>query len=96
MRVFHKPPGSTYRVTVTTAEVVAFAATWPCSALRHKPVTFEFSATTGDMVDSDDARQHPGADGSALLALADDAMIYGAKRAGLRGVLELRDRGMPA
>lgn len=76
--------GSLFTVTVLAREVYEFAVTWPCSGLRrNNPVTFCFDKLTGDLVDSNDARQHPNADGGAIIALADDAKAYGVKRLGL-------------
>ena len=72
--------GFFYTVTVTAREVESFAQRWPCSGLRARPVTFQFAKGNGDLVDSNDDRQHPHADGSALVALATDAMVYGANR----------------
>ena len=71
-------------VTVTTRDVAEFAASWPCSGLRARPVTFEFDAR-GNLVDSNDQRQHPRADGSAMLALCDDAKAYAASRRAFGG-----------
>lgn len=76
--------GAEFTVTVLAREVYDFAVTWPCSGLRrNKPVTFCFSKPTGDLIDTNDQRNHPNADGSALAALCQDARAYGAKRLGL-------------
>ena len=75
--------GPLYTVTVATREVEAFRRAWPCSGLRGRPVTFQFCKNLGDLIDSNDATQHPDADGAALVALSDDAMRYGARRLGL-------------
>ena len=76
--------GAEFTVTVLAREVYEFAMTWPCSGLnRDKPVTFCFEKATGDLIDSNDRRNHPNADGAALCALADDAKAYGAKRLNL-------------
>lgn len=81
--------GSYFTVTVTSREVETFASRWPCSGLRFKPVTFEFGPVLidqdgkpwhADLVDSNDERNHPGADGGAILALSEDAMNYGLSR----------------
>lgn len=72
--------GCFYTVTVTAREVQDFARTWPCSGLRARPVTFQFDKRNGDLVDTNDQRQHPHAEGSALVALSNDAMAYGARR----------------
>jgi hypothetical protein len=74
--------GSMFTVTVTTREVEAFRDIWPCSSLRSAPVTFQFEKNNGDLVHSNDAQKHPNADGSAILALCDDAKAYGLKKIG--------------
>lgn len=83
---------SLYTVTITTREIAAFRPQWPCAHLRDRPLTFTFRKATGDLVDSNDARQHPDADGGAIMALANDAMIYGAIRLNLADVLDIRAR----
>ena len=75
--------GCFFTVTITSREVEDFASHWPCSGLNFKPVTFQFDKSNGDLVDSNDTFQHPSADGSAIVALADDAKSYGAKRLNL-------------
>lgn len=52
--------GAFYTVTVLAREVYDFAIRWPCSGLRrNKPVTFQFDKRNGDLIDSNDRRQHP-------------------------------------
>ena len=79
--------GCFYTVTVTAREVYAFSRQWPCSGLRDRPVTFQFDKRNGDLVDSNDSRNHPDADGNALVALSNDAMLYGARKLKLADVL---------
>ena len=74
--------GSLFTVTVTTREVENFASRWPCSGLNRSPVTFQFSKSNGDLIDSNDAQKHPYADGGAILALCDEAKAYGLKKIG--------------
>ena len=81
MQVFDN--GAFYTVTVTRSEVGAFRQSWPCSGLNFRPVTFQFDKKDGDLVDSNDERNHPDADGAAIVALSQDAQKYGAKRLGL-------------
>src|ERR1700680_702081 len=72
--------GSEFTVTVLAREVYEFAVSWPCSHMRrNRPVTFTFSKSNGDLIDSNDQRQHPNADGAAILALCDEAKAYGTK-----------------
>ena len=75
MQVFNN--GSAVTVTVTRREIDEFRRSWPCSGLSDKPVTFQFDKRNGDLIDSNDAANHPNADGSALVALAADAKLVG-------------------
>ena len=74
--------GDYFSVTATRDDVDDFAAQWPCSGLRSRSVWFQFDRH-GDLVDTNDQTQHPNADGSALVALCEDCLKYGAKRLGL-------------
>lgn len=89
MRVFDN--GCFYTVTCSTKDVQGFADNWPCSGLANKPVTFQFDKSNGDLVDSNDQKHHPNADGGAILALCDDAQSYGASRLNLPKLGELVD-----
>ncbi len=75
MQVFDN--GCFVTVTVTRREVSDFARSWPCSGLRDKPITFQFDKRNGDLVDTNDDRQQPDADNSAIAALSQDAKEYG-------------------
>lgn len=75
MRVFDN--GSSFTVTCSAQDVSNFADTWPCSGFANKPVTFEFDKSNGDLIDSNDQKNHPNADDSAMAALSDDAMHVG-------------------
>jgi hypothetical protein len=82
MRAFDQ--GSVFRVTVSEGEAYAFSRQWPASGLGDCGLSFTFERANGDLVDvSGDA----GASGGAVLALADDAREYGAKRLGLSLIL---------
>lgn len=72
--------GSLFTVTATRSDVEVFRSQWPCNGMRDKPVTFVFDKRSGDLVDSNDAGNHPNADGAAMLALCDDCKSYGKKR----------------
>lgn len=79
MRVFDQ--GSFYRVTVSANEVYDFNRSWPCSELSgDHGISFTFDKLNGDLVDHT-ARESE--DGSALVALSQDAQEYGRKRLGL-------------
>ena len=90
--------GTSYSVTVTSAEVISFAATWPCHGLDlDSEYVFQFDARNGDLVEVsalrdgirlDDVTEDE--DGSALGALCDDACLTGAEELGLRDVLGIR------
>lgn len=80
MRVFDQ--GSFYRVTVSRAEVEAFARRWPCFG-RVRAVWFEFDRRNGDLVDLCGDR---GMDGAGVAALSRDAQSYGLAR------IEARER----
>ena len=71
--------GPACTVTVSAREVENFAMRWPCSGLSDKPIWFSF-ANNGDLVDCNDSKNHPNADGAALSALCDDAKEFANKR----------------
>jgi hypothetical protein len=77
MRVFDN--GCFYTVKISCREVEDFKTRWPCSGLPSRSVRFQFSKRNGDLVDL-----HPSTlDGSAALALSQDAQAYSRQR--LRG-----------
>ncbi len=82
MQVFDN--GCFFSVTCTAREVEDFSRTWPCSGLAFRAVTFQFDKSNGDLVDSNDQRNHPNAEGGAMLALCDDAMRAGESKLGLQ------------
>ena len=72
-----------YAVSVSAAEVGAFARQWPCSNLRrNRNVRFGFDSR-GDLVDSSDSEAHPDADSAAVIALCADAQRYACDKLGL-------------
>ena len=78
MRAFDN--GSLYSVSVSRREVEDFKALWPCSGLPDAAVTFQFDKRNGDLVDITSRVGSDRWDGSAALALSQDAQAYGAKR----------------
>lgn len=72
--------GCLFTVTATRNDVQTFRDNWPCNGMRDKPLTFTFDKRNGDLVDSNDADNHPNADGAAVLALCDNCKTYGQKR----------------
>lgn len=82
MRFFDQ--GSHYSVVVTEMDIDRFNDSWPASELRGlRGVTFQFEKRNGDLVDIEyrngDSEQW---DGSALVALSEDAQKYGESRLG--------------
>jgi len=92
--------GSCYTVTAEPEDVASFTATWPCSGLDPDcSYRFEFSASNGDLVDvtaSRDGKPVDHEDGSALVALSEDAGRFGAEQLGLEDVLAIRWPDVPA
>ena len=73
--------GCFYSVSVSRDEVEAFKASWPCSHLPNKSVWFQFDKRNGDLVDMRPSNlEERGADGSAVLALSQDAQAYGKRK----------------
>ena len=70
--------GSLLRVTMSHHDVYHFSTQWPCAHLNEwKGVSFTFEKRNGDLVDSNDADNHPDADSGALSAMVDDCKAYG-------------------
>ena len=90
--------GSVYTVTVTSAEVSAFAESWPgFHGDTGADYVFEFDARNGDLVDVAAYRGSGGLesiseeeDGQWLSALSDDACLAGADAFSLDDVLAIR------
>lgn len=88
--------GGAFVVEVTPEEVEEFASSWPCSNLTTTAgKEFSFSSENGDLIDAYtviDGRHQSTLedDGPALAALADDALLFGARALDLRSVLEIR------
>jgi hypothetical protein len=72
--------GAFYSVSVSRAEVEAFKAKWPCSGLPDRAVTFQFDKRSGDLVDIWPNRYARKFDGSAAVALSEDAQEFGRKK----------------
>lgn len=60
-------------VTIPSAYVAAFAATWPCSGLDRRAIWFDFDKRNADLLDTNAPRN---ADGAALVALSHVAQSY--------------------
>ena len=70
MRKFDQ--GAHVRVAVSASEVERFKATWPCSGLPSRGISFTFDKRNGDLVDL-----NPNSvDGEAAVALSEDAARY--------------------
>ena len=77
--------GCFFTVAVSAREVETFARCWPCSGLnRSKGVWFQYDKRNGDLVDTNDERNQPNANGGAIVALSEDAQRYGEKRLGIK------------
>lgn len=75
--------GCFYSVQLSTADVENFKDQWPCNGMPSRPIWFQFDKRNGDLVDMRPANwEERGADGSAMLALAEDAQNYGKKMLG--------------
>ena len=69
--------GSSFTVGVSRREVETFKAQYPCSGLPNRAISFQFEKHTGDIVDIwPDSSSF---DGSGLLALSQDAQVWGLK-----------------
>jgi hypothetical protein len=70
--------GSCFTVQLTAADVIQWAASWPCFGPR-RALWFQFEKRSGDLVDmsSDKAEDN---DPSGVLALSHDAQAWGAAR----------------
>lgn len=78
--------GSAFNVNVSRDEVADFRESWPCSRLPDKAICFQFSKSNGDLID-----MWPNdIDGSAVLALSQDAQAYGMKKLGLNGTVKVK------
>lgn len=78
MKVFDN--GSFFSVTVSKADIHAFKSQYPCSGIPSDiSIWFQFSKANGDLVDIEPST----IDGPGVLALAQDAQNYGAKKLGL-------------
>lgn len=88
--------GGVFVVEIDPEEVDAFASSWPGSNLTTAAgKEFSFSARTGDIVDAwtvvDGHRLSTEPDdGAALLALSEDACLFGARTLGLESVMAIR------
>lgn len=72
--------GSTYGVSVSAREVSEFKAKWPCSGMPNQAIWFEFEKRNGDLVDLIPSNwEERGANGSAMVALSQDAQAFGKK-----------------
>lgn len=93
--------GGAFVVEIDREEVDAFASTWPCSNLTTTSgKEFSFSVETGDLIDAwtvSRGRRYTteSDDGPALLALSEDACLFGARSLSLDGVMAIRSPTEP-
>lgn len=91
MKVYDQ--GSSYRVSLNAYDIGDLADQWPASGLGGvRALWFEFSKKNGDLVDLKRGRWEDRADPGAVLALAEDAMWYGADELGIELPRERRGR----
>lgn len=65
--------GCFYTVNMSEREVYTWSKRWPCFG-DSRPLWFQFDKRSGDLVDMSD---YQGCDDSAVLAMADDAQVWG-------------------
>lgn len=70
--------GVFYTVSLSEADVILWAQTWPCYGPR-KSLWFRFDKSDGDVVDMSSDRTEAN-DPSGVLALSHDAQAWGAAR----------------
>lgn len=91
MRVYDL--GAHYRVAVSQSDVETFASRWPGFGA---PVAFSFSFSkrTGDLIDlyHAPAEERMDLEHNGVAVLCENAMIYGALRLRLSGVLSVRSK----
>ena len=81
--------GCFFSVQCDRFDVMAFKEQWPCNGMPDSPIWFQFDKRNGDLVDMKPSNwEERGADGSAMVALSEDAQNYGIKR--LKLTLPLR------
>ena len=77
--------GCFYSVQCSADDVDNFKALWPCNGMPTKPIWFQFDKSNGDLVDMKPSNwEEHGADGGAMLALAQDAQTYGKAKLGIK------------
>lgn len=94
--------GGAFVVEIDPEEVEAFASTWPGSNLTTTAgKEFGFRVDNGDLVDAwtvqgDRRISTESDDGPALLALSEDACLFGARTLELESVMAIRYPTEPA
>ena len=69
--------GSLYSVSISAADVYDFKQNWPCNGMPTAKLWVQFDKRNGDFVDMVPSNwEELGADGSAMLALIEDAQKY--------------------
>lgn len=79
MRVYDQ--GSGFRVVVSIDDVRRFKSVWPASGIPTRSMWFDFNKDRGDLVDTN---APDAGDGSALLALSEDAQKYGESKLNIK------------
>lgn len=79
MRAFDN--GCFFTVQLSRDDVRNFKTQWPCNGMPTAPIWFQFDKRNGDLVDMKPSDwEDRGADGSAMVALSEDAKTYGMAR----------------
>ena len=69
--------GSLYSVSISEVDVYDFKQHWPCNGMPDEKLWVQFDKRNGDLVDMVPSNwEERGADGSAMLALIQDAQDY--------------------
>lgn len=73
--------GCFYSVTVSRRDVEDFKEQWPCNGMPSRSIWFQFDKRNGDLVDMVPSNwEERGADGSAMLALIEDAQQFAIRK----------------
>lgn len=76
--------GCFFSVSISARDVADFKSSWSCSGLPERRIWAQFDKRNGDLVDlTPNDLEDKGADGSAVLALLQDAQNYAAKKLAL-------------
>ena len=76
--------GCLYSTQCTSRDVDKFKSQWTCNGMPTAAIWFQFDKRNGDLVDMKPSNwEERGADGSAMVALSQDAQTYAKRKLGL-------------